>query len=174
MNVEIIPLGTVPSETIREACIGLRSVYNCDVTVREEQSIPDSTYDSNREQYRAYDLLESVRRIGTGNKRLGVLQKDIYYCRRNYVFGLATLSGVSCVLSTYRLQLAADGGSVDRLDGTVFDDRVRTEVVHELGHTLGLGHCDNSRCAMSFSPTVREVDGKADDLCRVCRREIEE
>ncbi|MFW6045938.1 MAG: hypothetical protein ACOC8O_03695, partial [Natronomonas sp.] len=39
-------------------------------------------------------------------------------------------------------------------------------------HTLGLEHCDNSRCVMNFSPTVREVDLKEETLCGSCNRQI--
>lgn len=170
MLVDIVPIGDVPAQVKREASAALRSVYDCDVTVHEEQSIPDGAYDRSRNQYRAEEFIELAGRIGSGEKNIAITDRDLYYRRRNYVFGLAYLSGNGSVISTYRLQTSSDGGFSERPASDIFADRVRKEVIHEIGHTLGLEHCDNSRCVMNFSPTVREVDVKEEHLCGSCQR----
>ncbi|GAA0651507.1 archaemetzincin family Zn-dependent metalloprotease [Salarchaeum japonicum] len=172
MRVDIVPIGDVPASVKREASTGLRSIYDCDVTLAAEQPVPDGAYDSARGQYRASDFIDIATRAGTGEKAIALTPNDLYYRRRNYVFGLAYLDGRGCVVSTYRLQTSSDGGFSDRSSTQVFSDRVRKEVVHELGHTLGLEHCDNNRCAMSFSPTVQEVDRKEQTLCGSCQRAV--
>jgi archaemetzincin len=172
MHVDIVPIGDVSAGVKRQASSALRSVYDAEVTVADAQSIPDGAFDRSRNQYRAEQFIELADRVGNGDKNIGITPQDLYYRRRNYVFGLAYLNGAGSVVSTHRLRTSSDGGISSKPSEEVFDDRVRKEVIHEVGHTLGLDHCDNNRCVMSFSPTVREVDVKEEHLCGTCSTEI--
>src|SRR6056297_1601025 len=172
MLVDIVPVGEVPAPVKRQASDALQSVYDCDVSVHEPQQVPASAYDDGRSQYRAEEFIELASRVGRGEKNIALTPKDLFYRRRNYVFGLAYLDGNGSVVSTYRLNTSSDGGFSDRGSEEIFGDRVQKEIVHEIGHTLGLEHCDNNRCVMSFSPTVTEVDRKEPFLCGSCSRRV--
>jgi archaemetzincin len=172
MLVDVVPIGEVTAQSKREVSAALRNVYDAEVTLADTQPIPDAALDESRGQYRAEEFIELAGRIGTGETNLAVTPKDLFYRRRNYVFGLAYLNGDASVVSTYRLQTSSDGGFSNQSANDIFVDRVRKEVVHEVGHTLGLDHCDNSRCVMNFSPTVREVDVKEERLCGTCQRSV--
>ena len=173
MLVDIVPVGEVTAQVKREASSALRGVLDCEVTIHGTESIPDGAYDESRDQYRAEEFIELASRVGSGDKNIAVTPADLYYRRRNYGFGLAYLDGKASVVSTYRLQTSSDGGFSNKSAREIFSDRIRKEVVHEIGHTIGLEHCDNGRCVMNFSPTVREVDRKEEHLCGSCQRALD-
>ncbi len=172
MRVDVVPVGDVPAAVKRAASTALRSVFEADVSMQSGVEVPSGAYDADREQYRAEMFIEFASNEGTGEKNIALTTEDLFYRRRNYVFGLAYLDGKGSVVSTHRLRTSSDGGVTTKNADDVFADRVRKEVVHEVGHTLGLDHCENSRCVMSFSPTVREVDVKEEHLCGTCQRSV--
>lgn len=172
MLVDIVPIGDTPARVKRIASTALRTVYDCEVTISDQQSMPEEAYDHGRDQYRAEALIELARDVGSGDTNLAITGEDLFYRRRNYVFGLAYLDGGGSVVSTARLSTSSDGGFSERDSQEIFEERVSKEIVHEIGHTLGLEHCDNSRCVMNFSPTVRDVDRKEQTLCGSCQRSL--
>ena len=173
MLVEIIPLGGIEAAIKREVSSALRNVYGADVSFREAKQMPHTLYDKSRGQYRAEGLLELIAHTGRADKIVVITNEDMYYTGRNYVFGLAYLGGKACVISTYRLKRRTQREFSNKTEQEVFVGRVRKEVIHEVGHTLGLEHCSNNRCVMSFSPTVLDVDRKEEYLCGSCRRELD-
>jgi predicted Zn-dependent protease len=94
---------------------------------------------------------------------LGVTDADLYVDSLNFVFGLAESPGRAAVISTARLRNA---------DETLCRSRVLKEAIHELGHTLGLGHCHDPRCVMHFSNTLADTDRKGSRLCQNCRARL--
>lgn len=111
--------------------------------------------------------LERVPPPGQG-VALGVLRSDLFLPGRRFVFGLAHLGGGKAVVSLARL-----GDSRKPL----FRERWVKEALHEVGHALGLEHCEsllrNGRsCVMRFSPSLAFVDEKGGGFCASCARRL--
>jgi archaemetzincin len=100
-------------------------------------------------------------------KILGIVDHDLYVPQLNYVFGEA--SQKAAVISFTRLRQELYDLPKNQ---SLFYKRALTEAVHELGHTYGLGHCDNSRCVMFFSNGLIDTDRKGSEFCSKCKSNL--
>ena len=57
--------------------------------------------------------------------------------------------------------------AVPRMDDDLID-RLTKEGAHEVGHLLGLDHCENTECIMFKPDTLDELDRKRKMLCPAC------
>ncbi len=126
---------------------------------------PITAYDWSRRQYYSPHIIEYV------HKKFSRLGFDFIVCfgdvdaysnDLNFVFGEAHPGyKVACVY-TRRLKLGVNG------DKKIYYERILKEIIHELGHLLGLPHCSNPRCVMRFSNSLIEVDFKDIYFCDRC------
>ncbi len=135
---------------------------------------PEGAFDVRRGQHSSTRILGWLQDRHDGARRvLGVTDADLFIPILTFVFGEAQLGGRAAVVSTARL------GDTPLIPGEAarIALRLQKEAVHELGHTFGLLHCADVRCAMARSPSLRHVDAKSPALCRTCRaraRELQE
>ena len=84
------------------------------------------------------------------------------------IFGAALRRSNSCpdvaVVSVRNLD-PTDGRCPDE---ALLATRVQKEVIHELGHVLGLNHCPSYVCVMRLSRNVSEIDMKPSTYCPMC------
>ena len=92
--------------------------------------------------------------------------QDLFIPILTFVFGEAQLNGRAAVVSTARL------GEPGLPDPRVSMERLAKESVHEVGHCLGLVHCDVPGCVMGRSSNARDVDRKRGEFCARCRARI--
>ena len=173
MMVGVIPVRLSDEELVHTVCDAVESVYGIQTVAVDPQRAPWHSYDYSRDQYNAAGFTE-IAEYGPHKKNIVVTDLDLFSYPLNFVFGQAHLSGRASVISTYRLNpdfYECDGGQ-DPISDEVYDqmykERVAKESVHEVGHMLGIRHCSNNWCVMSFSPTIAEVDAKGKYLCPDC------
>jgi len=173
--VEIITIGEVERPLLEGLARELTKAYaplveSC--LIGASLQMPPAAYNARRNQYDADLILERVlHRITGENRVLALLTADLYTRSRNlnFIFGQAQCPGRAALVSLCRLDPTFYGAPLDR---KLFLKRATKEVIHELGHTFGLGHCANPSCVMSFSNSILDVDKKKSAFCKTCRRKL--
>jgi archaemetzincin len=171
-SILIIPIGNIDSEILREISDALKKVFHCQLEINREIPIPQDAYNSQRRQYHSSIILKKIMSIKPKifDRALGIVDVDLYIPELNFVFGEADIhSGTGAVISLTRLRQEFYGLNPDKI---LFYLRAIKEAIHEIGHTYGLGHCQNPRCIMYFSNTIQDTDNKGPGFCNSCRKKL--
>ncbi|HWQ65283.1 MAG TPA: archaemetzincin family Zn-dependent metalloprotease [Methanospirillum sp.] len=130
-------------------------------------------YKPERSQFDASSILSCLdiykRRNSLLSPLLFVIGDDIYRPGFRYVFGLSRPRTGAAVVSSARLTNEFwDLPTDDR----ALTCRLVTEGSHEIGHLLGLDHCDDERCIMFNPRSLDDLDRKKPWLCDNCRNRV--
>lgn len=167
--ITLVPFGRITHEVLEELKVRLHEVFEAEVGSAPPISVPQWTYEPLRAQYNAHSLLQ-VLQEGKGHKRiLGIVDRDLFVPRLNFVFGVADPEGRRALIALPRLQ--QDFYNLPS-DPALFLLRTVKEAIHELGHTGGLEHCSDPRCVMYFSNSLADTDQKDYQFCPRCRTKI--
>jgi archaemetzincin len=148
----------------------LAAVFRVSVTTSDTVLDVDFAYTPERRQYYSTKIVAALATLAKhpGEHILGITSLDLFVPVLTFVFGEAQLRGPAAIVSYHRLTEGFYGLPEDEAK---LDQRILKEAVHELGHTLGLRHCDDWSCAMASTHTVELLDLKRPELCAYCRRE---
>jgi archaemetzincin len=156
----------VGSETVRR---GLLAFYDLEIRVLPCVELPAQAYYKPRRRYRAEKLLEFLdgRLPADGWRILGLTATDISTSKDAYVdwgvLGLGEMPGKASVISSFRCKKKARGPRHAIV-------RLAKVAVHEVGHTLGLPHCENIGCLMEDAVGKVATVDRERDFCDRCRK----
>jgi archaemetzincin len=167
-KLKILPMGKIPKEILKLIAITLEKTYNLKVEISASVNLPKESYNPYRNQYLAEKILEFIKKKFS-DKIIAVVKVDLYAEGLNFIFGQAELGGRVCVVSIYRLNPKFYDLQLNR---KLFLERIEKEAIHEVGHMLGLTHCEIEGCVMNFSNSILEVDQKSKSLCEKCKKLI--
>jgi archaemetzincin len=166
--IQLLPIGEADPALIGRLGPALEVEFGGPCEILQARLDPAPSLDPERQQYFSTDLLGRMRPYlaPDSGRLLGVTPLDLYIPILTFVYGEAQMDGSCAVVSTCRLRQEFYGLPPDP---SVLQARLLKEAVHELGHTLGLVHCDDYQCAMAASHSVELIDLKNGSLCNDCR-----
>lgn len=176
MNLQAITLvsfGYFEKNILEKAAEAVIEEYHCPVNIKDGHLDLSEFYDPARRQYDGNALLKEVHSMSfpESDKNLGIFNVDLYIPILTFIFGQAFLGGRAGIASLYRLSNERYGMAPNEV---LLLERFKKEVIHELGHTLGLIHCRNPICVMRSSTYVEDIDQKEQHLCPNCKSELEQ
>jgi len=169
--LQVLRVGDIDTELCRSVADSLSGIFNARCELLPQVLDPTFAYHGERLQYHSSELLHRMHCTVHSDtwRLLGLTSVDLYIPILTFVFGEAEMGGPCALASAYRLRPDVYGMPSDP---QVLGGRLLKEAVHELGHTLGLTHCEDYHCAMASSHSVERIDLKEANLCDHCRQQV--
>jgi archaemetzincin len=170
-DIVLIPIGTMKYDVAGFLSLSLPEIVQAQCHIKVEEIDLAPYYSSDRKQYHSTEILRQLLPFAKGNMHhvLGIMDEDIYIPILTFVFGEAQLEGRCALMSGHRLHQEFYGLPDDE---TLYLNRCEKEAVHELGHTLGLKHCQNFECVMRYANSVADIDIKRNVFCPKCSQKL--
>jgi len=170
LEIALVPIGGVDPLPLAWLKEDIRGILRAGVKEFPPLPLSPRHFHTERNQYLADGLLADLPPITSSGAALclGITGADLFSGRMSFVFGIATTG--KALISTFRLRPEIYG---DPPNPKVYRWRVLTEAIHELGHALGLPHCEYPGCVMYFSNWIGDTDRKGPEFCYRCRKRIE-
>ncbi|MEM2443629.1 MAG: archaemetzincin family Zn-dependent metalloprotease [Sulfolobales archaeon] len=164
ITFELIPLNFQNNELVETIKDFLVDVFQSEVIILPQKQIPPQYRNVYRGQYEGFKLLQwlSNLRNAEASTLVGVADVDAYVSGLNFIFGIADPKSRAALVFLERLKESNDSLNIR------FISRVKKEVLHEVGHVLGLRHCINRKCVMVFSNSLYDTDFKEFKYCESC------
>jgi archaemetzincin len=147
ITIQVVPLGPVPADLLDQMARALRLEYGAEVVTTKVVPLPATGPGPRHHRAEALLALLADRLPadpGRGVRVLGVTAADVRATDQDgerSVPGASEQHGHAALVSTFPLRR-------QHRDRARLADRLSSSAVHHLGHTFGLDHCSEARCAM--------------------------
>jgi archaemetzincin len=168
--IYIQPLGKIDAAKLGMIHEILNENFDRDVRILPSKPLPKRFRVAERGQYDANLIMRWAEENMPADtyRHITVVGEDIFSERCNFIFGEARIRGKSALVSLYRFT----DPSKPPGDEPLFRERITKLLLHELGHTFGLQHCENKHCVMAFANSLRELDMLSSSYCDECRKKL--
>jgi len=169
------PLGKHDVRLLKISRAGIEHLYGFRIRLLDGKPLPLVAWYAPRKRWRAEKLLDYLDGLSGHDSgcdyMVGFTSRDISTTKDEIkdwgIFGLGTIGGPSCMVSTFRLG-ARKATKRKKAERTI------KVVNHELGHVLGLFHHPKKGCLMEDAKgTIRTVDSEHGLLCPDSKAAIE-
>jgi archaemetzincin len=170
-SITLVSFGYFGKDILEKTAEAVTHEYSLPVAIKDGHLDLGEFYDSARRQYNGNSLLKQIDILVQPDslKTIGLFNVDLFIPILTFIFGQAFLGGRTGIASIYRLNNERYGMAAD---SDLMLERFKKEVIHEIGHTFGLIHCQNSACVMKSSTYVEDIDQKGEHLCLTCRASL--
>jgi archaemetzincin len=170
MNIDLVPIGNMDTGVLHKLSDGLKSIFGCPVQIEDPIPIPKQAFEPDRNQYLSDALIKALRQYKNESTHLlGITEVSIYTHGLNFLFGQADSDAGVALISLSQLRGENYGLPADN---KLLVERALKEAVHEIGHTMGLGHCRDGSCVMHYSNSLIDTDVKNCHFCGRCQPKL--
>lgn len=166
MELTILPLKFTNDKLLNDLLFRLKFVFT-NVKVLNELIDIEHTYNIQRRQFYSTKIIETIKNsnLVPFGFVLILTDMDLFVPVLTHIYGEAELEGRFSIVSVCRLH---EEFYTSETNYSLLLERSYKEIIHELGHNIGLKHCKDWRCVMHSSSGIEEVDIKGSIFCEQC------
>jgi len=166
-ELQFMLIGSIPTRLGRKVVAQVRRRVTAPCRLLNERPPGRLPVLPDRGQVDADALLQMLEESPTreGTILVGLTDEDLGTRLFTFIIGQARMEGTAALVSLRRLDPGYYGLQPDR---SLIMQRAVLEVLHELGHIVGLGHCPDCACLMSFVAAPESIDVRGESLCPTC------
>ena len=159
------PLDNYPSENLQIVANQIAAYFDRKVNILKPAAIPKTYFSPVVKMYAGDSIVQMLSRLrpDTIAEIIGVTNQPLYTMTdgdpmlyfNTGILGFSYQPGNACVGTDSDIEVKK----------TLSKDRLRNNILHEIGHNMGLEHCTDTKCSMMKRNT-------GDNYCEACRKKL--